>query len=106
MGAHFINHDDMRVEPFVSSKNMYYIYVLQSLEDDTYYVGYTRAVRKRLRMHNTGKVRYTKGHLPYKLIYTEECKTMKDAKAREITIKSLKNIKYFLKKQMGSPDGK
>jgi predicted GIY-YIG superfamily endonuclease len=83
---------------------MFYTYVLQSQEDDTYYVGYTKDVKKRLQNHNLGKVRYTKGHLPYKLIYTEEYKSIKEAKAREIEIKTVKNIKYFLKKQMGSPD--
>ena len=83
---------------------MFYIYVLQSLEDDTYYVGYTKDVGKRLNTHNQGKVKYTKGHLPYKLIYTEEYKTIKDAKDREIEIKSTKNIKYFLRKHVGSPD--
>jgi len=83
---------------------MFYIYVLQSLKDDTFYVGYTKDVKKRLNIHNLGKVRYTKGHLPYKLIYTEEFKTVKNAKSREIEIKTLKNIKYFLNKQVGSPD--
>ena len=85
-------------------KNMFYIYVLQSLIDNTYYVGYTKDVKKRLKTHNSGKVRYTKGHLPYKLVYTEECKSIKLAKDREKEIKTLKNIKCFLKKQVGSPD--
>lgn len=85
---------------------MFYIYVLQSLSDATYYIGYTKDIKKRLKTHNLGKVRYTKGYLPYELIYTEECDTVKTAKAREIEIKTLKNIKYFLKRQMGSPDGK
>jgi len=83
---------------------MFYTYVLQSLRDHTYYVGYTKDVNKRLNTHNLGKVRYTKGHFPYKLIYTEEYKSMKDAKAREREIKTFKNMRYFLKKQMGSPD--
>jgi putative endonuclease len=85
---------------------MFYIYVLQSLKDDTYYVGYTKDVSQRLNTHNRGKVKYTKAHLPYKLIYTEEYKTIKNAKTREIEIKSLKNIKYFLRKHVGSPDRK
>ncbi len=92
------------LNPLFFQKDMFYIYVLQSLADDTFNVGYTKDVNSRLKVHNLGKVRYTKGHIPYKLIYTEELKTIKDAKAREIEIKTLKKIKFFLKKQMGSPD--
>lgn len=84
---------------------MFYIYVLQSLEDGTCYVGYTKDMTLRLKSHNLGKVRYTKGHLPYKLVYTEAYTTIKDAKSREKEIKTLKNTRGFLKKQTGSPDG-
>ncbi len=83
---------------------MFYIYVLQSLKDETFYVGYTKDVTQRLKSHNLGKVRYTKGHLPYKLVYTETYITIGEAKSREKEIKTLKNTQGFLKKQTGSPD--
>lgn len=82
---------------------MYSVYVLQSLKDDTYYVGYSSDIKRRLHEHNLGKVRYTKGHLPYRVVYCEEYESLRSAKAREIKIKASKNISYFLKK-MGSPD--
>ena len=84
---------------------MFYTYILQSKKDETHYVGYTANLQKRLKIHNQGKVKYTKGHLPYTVIYFEEYSSKKEAKDREKIIKSTKNIKYFLKKHAGSPDG-
>ncbi|PIR43756.1 nuclease [candidate division WWE3 bacterium CG10_big_fil_rev_8_21_14_0_10_32_10] len=47
---------------------MYFVYILQSLKDGTYYIGYTgKNPEDRLTEHNKGKSRYTKGHIPYKL---------------------------------------
>lgn len=82
---------------------MYVVYILQSEADNTYYVGYTKNVEKRLAQHNAGKCRYTKGHRPYRLVYSEECSSPQEAKERESKIKSYKNTKRFLE-MVGSPD--
>lgn len=76
---------------------MYYLYILQSENDQTFYVGYTSDLGVRLKQHNAGKVRYTKGHVPYKVVYTEEYRTEKEAKEREKHIKRYGNTKSFLK---------
>ena len=47
----------------------YYVYVIQSLRDDSLYVGLTRNLNKRIQEHKGGLSTYTKGHLPYKLIF-------------------------------------
>lgn len=84
---------------------MFFVYILQSEKDGTYYIGYSHNVDNRLKEHNAGKVRYTKGHVPYKIVYIESCVTRHQAEIREQAIKKTKNTAYFLKKKMGSPDG-
>ena len=50
---------------------IYYSYILQSERDGSYYYGHTRDLDARLKAHNQGKVRYTKGHRPWRLHYVE-----------------------------------
>ena len=47
----------------------FYTYVLLSLKDNEYYIGYTNNLRKRLEEHNLGKNFSTKPRRPLKLIY-------------------------------------
>ena len=68
---------------------MFYTYILLSLKDKTYYYGSTENIDKRLQTHNSGKVRYTKGHLPYKLHYFESYLTRSEAIKREKFFKSI-----------------
>jgi len=62
---------------------MYKIYVLKSQSDIFHYIGHTKDVEKRLHEHNYGKVRSTKAHIPYKVIYTEDFSTKSEAQRRE-----------------------
>jgi len=61
----------------------YYVYVLLSLRDSLFYVGYTDNLQKRIQEHNQGKVFSTKSRRPLKIIYFEACFDEKDAKQRE-----------------------
>ena len=74
---------------------MYYIYVLQSIEYKTRYVGSTENINKRLKEHNFGRVRYTKGRKPWKLAYKEEFYTRGEARTRELFLKSGQGRKYL-----------
>ncbi|HGY54139.1 MAG TPA: GIY-YIG nuclease family protein [Caldithrix abyssi] len=65
-----------------------YMYVLISLKDGSTYVGSTHNLTRRLKEHNAGKMRYTKGHLPYKLVYFETYDTYSEAFRREKYLKS------------------
>jgi len=47
------------------------VYVIESLEDGTWYAGMALNAEARLKEHNAGKNRFTKGHRPWKLIYAE-----------------------------------
>jgi putative endonuclease len=49
------------------------VYILKSGKDGKNYVGYTTDLKKRLALHNEGKVQSTKNRLPLKLIYFEGC---------------------------------
>ena len=51
---------------------MHIVYVLQSLKDKRTYVGCTGNLVNRVKEHNAGEVKSTKGRIPFKLIYKEE----------------------------------
>ncbi|RPI69223.1 MAG: GIY-YIG nuclease family protein [Ignavibacteriales bacterium] len=66
----------------------FYTYVLQSLKDLNFYVGYTNNLIKRIEDHNKGKVLSTKNIMPQKLIYWEGCLNQHDATRREKYLKT------------------
>ena len=74
---------------------MYYVYVIQSISYNTRYVGVAESVERRLREHNTGRSRYTKGRRPWHIIYTEEVNTLSEARKREIFLKSGQGRKWL-----------
>jgi putative endonuclease len=74
---------------------MYFIYILQSAKDKSYYVGYTNNIDNRLYEHNFGRTRYTKLKRPWNLVYKEEYKTRKEAFKRERYLKKLKSKQYL-----------
>lgn len=74
---------------------MFYAYILKSLKDQTYYYGSTEDLQDRIKSHNAGKVKYTKGRRPYKLHYYETFQTRKEAVARERFFKSIEGYKWL-----------
>ena len=67
----------------------YFVYLLRC-KDNTIYCGYTNNLEKRIEVHNSGKgSKYTRGRLPAKLIYVEECLSKSVALKREYTLKQL-----------------
>jgi predicted GIY-YIG superfamily endonuclease len=48
---------------------MYYVYILRSQKDESYYVGTTENLKERLKDHNWHTVKTTKSKAPYKLIW-------------------------------------
>jgi putative endonuclease len=69
----------------------YYVYILQSLKTNEYYIGQTKNLEERLRRHNNGWEKYTKTKLPLKFIYSETYKTRKESVNRERKLKSYKS---------------
>jgi putative endonuclease len=64
------------------------VYVLLSDKDGATYVGMAKDVSNRLREHNAGKNRYTKGHIPWRLIYEEVHADWSSSRLREKYLKS------------------
>ncbi len=79
------------------SPQMYYAYILQSQKDGSYYYGSAENIIQRLDQHNHGKVRYTKGHIPYKLHYSEELSLRSEAVQREKFFKSIAGYRWLRK---------
>lgn len=84
---------------------MYYTYVLLSLKDRQFYIGYTSDLRKRLQEHKKGESKATKSRLPVELIFYEAYMDKYDALRREDYFKTNKGkitlrnmLKEFLKK--------
>jgi putative endonuclease len=74
---------------------MYYIYLLESLKDKTWYTGYTKDLKERVLIHNKGLNYSTKSRRPWKLLYYEACIHKKDARAREKYLKSGMGKRYL-----------
>ena len=81
----------------------YYTYILQSLKNNSLYIGYTSDLRKRFKQHNNGESQSTRPFRPYKLIFYEAFLDKSDAKNREIYLKGgygRKSIHALLKKYL------
>lgn len=61
----------------------YFIYVIESERDEIWYVGLSSDPKSRLKQHNGGKSKFTKGHLPWILIYTEKIEDLPEARKME-----------------------
>ena len=74
---------------------MYTVYILQSITNNSYYIGHTNNIEDILKRHNSGSVTYTKKFVPWKLVYYEEYMTKSEAFKREMEIKKYKGgIKF------------
>jgi putative endonuclease len=80
---------------------MYYTYVLQSLKDGQFYVGFTENLKLRFERHSKGSVESTRQRRPLKLIYYEACVDIEDAMRREKYFKTYHG-KMFLKRRLKS----
>ena len=61
------------------------------------YVGYTKDLKKRIKLHNSGKgAKFTRGR-KWKLIYKEKISTKSQAISREYYIKNNKTLRNKLK---------
>lgn len=74
---------------------MSWLYILTNSETDRYYIGSTDNLERRLRQHKLGITRTTKILQTFELVYTEEYKTIEEARNREKKLKSYKSKKYI-----------
>ena len=77
---------------------MFYVYILQSKLDNSFYIGQTKNLDSRMSKHNFGRTKsYTIRKRPWILVYTEKCQTRMEARKRESYLKGLKNRIYLEK---------
>ena len=78
----------------------YYVYMLKSIEKKTVtYVGYTKSLSKRIKLHNSGKgAKFTRGR-KWKLIYKEKFHTKNKAISREYYIKHNRALRSKIKNE-------
>ena len=74
----------------------FYVYIIQSLQDGSYYIGSTNNLDDRIERHNQGRSKYTTSKRPWKLKHIEEFPDRSSATKREKITKDQKS-KEFLK---------
>ena len=62
---------------------VYFVYVIRSIKSNILYVGLSLDPKARLLQHNAGKSKFTKGHIPWELVYTEKVGALVDARKKE-----------------------
>jgi len=79
----------------------FYTYVLLSDKDKKFYTGCSDNLKGRFEAHQRGKVPATKDRRPLDLIYYEACRDRKDARHRELYLKT-HHGKMFLRNRLKS----
>ncbi|MBI2621156.1 MAG: GIY-YIG nuclease family protein [Candidatus Levybacteria bacterium] len=66
----------------------FYVYVLYNKNRNFIYIGYSEDLKSRVPSHNKGENKSTKPYTPLELIFYEAYRNKKDAKRRELYLKS------------------
>jgi putative endonuclease len=74
---------------------MFYVYILQSKVDASFYIGQTENLDKRLLYHNEGLSKYTNRKKPWEVVYFEEYTTRTEAIQRERFLKKQRNSTFY-----------
>lgn len=74
---------------------LFYVYLLRSKVDSSWYIGYTNHLDRRLNEHNSGESYYTKRKLPWEVLYYEVSFNKSDAIAREKYLKTGMGRRYL-----------
>jgi putative endonuclease len=82
------------------TEDMYYVYFLKSLKNGDLYIGSTENIEKRVILHNAGRVKSTKGYLPWELLGYEKFSSRAEAVMREKFLKNHQQ-KEILKRKYG-----
>ena len=75
----------------------YHVYILQSLSNGSYYIGYTKDLNKRFLQHNKAKTGYSAKKIPWELVYSESFDDKTEAILRERFIKAQKSRDFIRK---------
>jgi len=75
----------------------YSLYILHSKSSDKYYVGISQNPKLRLEYHNTIEKGFTSRYRPWKIVYTQEFRSRKEAVEVEQKIKGWKSKKMIVR---------
>ncbi|EOZ98268.1 hypothetical protein A33Q_0922 [Indibacter alkaliphilus LW1] len=84
---------------------VFFVYILQSLKDRSFYVGVSHNPEERLEKHNRPHKGYTGRKQPWVLVYTETFPTKTEALKRENFIKAQKSRVFIENLIKGSSAG-
>jgi putative endonuclease len=73
----------------------YYVYIIKSETDQSWYYGFSEDLEKRLNFHNEGKSTYTKSKRPWKLIFCRRFDLKAKALKFERYLKKTRNKEYI-----------
>jgi putative endonuclease len=73
----------------------FFVYILQSMKDFSFYVGQCNDLDKRMSKHYDGMSKYTATKRPWRLVYFEMYNSRSDAIKRENQIKKMKSKKFI-----------
>ena len=74
----------------IGNRILYYVYIIESLKDNSYYIGQTQELESRLKRHNDGRNLYTKSYRPWRLKWWKEYATRSEAIREENKLKGIK----------------
>jgi putative endonuclease len=81
--------------PLCMNTEKFFVYIIQSKKDFSFYVGQTNDLDARLSKHNDGFSKYSSSKTPWHLVYFEMLDTRMEAIKREREIKLKKSRKYI-----------
>ena len=74
---------------------IHFVYILYSDNFDSFYIGYTTDMERRLLEHNSGLTKPTKAKRPWRMLYHEKFELQVDALRREKFLKAQKNKSFY-----------
>ena len=69
---------------------MFFVYIIESEVNGSYYIGQTNNLEERLRRHNLLRNRSTKSYAPWKLLHSQVYETRSEAMKVKSYLKKLK----------------
>ncbi len=75
----------------------YFVYIIKSLKDNSFYIGSTNDLDRRLSEHNQGLSKYTSAKMPWDLVYSESFGDVTAARKREYFLKKQRNRAFYQK---------
>ncbi len=73
----------------------YFVYIIQSQYDNSFYIGSTANIAERLTRHNQGRSNYTRPRRPWRLVYSEQFPDRPAATRREKMLKNQKSKSFI-----------